>query len=119
MTNALPWFSLYLSRRTEVSIGTLLDCSRSGLMIQGAKGLRSERMAPSICELVRRARELRAEGATTRNEVSPPGDSAANGVAEKGILTIGGLVRTSKAASPRLKRKFGTPLAGFGESVAE
>ena len=55
-------------------------------------------MGPSICALVRRARELRAEGATTADEVSPPGDAAANGVAERANLTFGGLVRTTKAA---------------------
>ena len=36
---------------------------------------------PSICDLVRRTRELRAGGATTVDEVSPPGGSAANGMA--------------------------------------
>ena len=112
---------------------------------------------PSICELIRRVRELRAEGTTTVDEVSPPGDSAGNGIAERAILTVGGLVRTTKAvveekvlegrnAGPRLiawmvhhaaqvicacmvgadgltpfrrlkGRKFGTPLAGFGERV--
>ena len=112
---------------------------------------------PSICELIRRVRELRAEGTTNVDEISPPGDSASNGIAERAILTVGGLVRTSKAvveenalegrnAGPRLpawmvhhaaqvicacmvgvdgltpfrrlkERKFGTPLAGFGERV--
>ena len=52
---------------------------------------------PSICELIRRVRELRAEGTTTVEEVSPPGDSAGNGIAESAILTVGGLVRTTKA----------------------
>ena len=52
---------------------------------------------PCICELIRRVRELRAEGTTTVDEVSPPGDSAGNGVAERAILTVGGLVRTTKA----------------------
>ena len=91
------------------------------------------------------------------NEVSPPGDSAGNGIAERAILTVGGVVRTMKVVveenvlegrdifpclvawlvhhaaqvicacvvganglTPfrRLKgRKFGTPLAGFGERV--
>ena len=79
--------------------------------------------------------------ATTVDEVSPPGDSAANGVAARAISTIGGLVRTTKAVvlesslagrhaaqvlnacsvgtdglTPLLhskERKFGTPLAGF------
>ena len=111
---------------------------------------------PSICELIRRVRELRAEGTTTM-DVSPPGDSAGNGTAERAILTVGDLVRTTKAvveekalegrnAGPRRTawmvysaaqvicacmvgadglapfrrlqgRKFGTPLAGFGERV--
>ena len=53
--------------------------------------------APSICELIRRVRELRAEGTTTVDEISPPGDSASNGIAERAILTVGGLVRTTKA----------------------
>ena len=52
---------------------------------------------PSICELIRRVRELRAEGTTTVDEISPPGDSAGNGIAERAILTVGGLVRTTKA----------------------
>ena len=53
---------------------------------------------PSICELVRRVRELRAEGTTSVDEISPLGDSAAKGIAERAILTVGGLVRTTKAA---------------------
>ena len=52
---------------------------------------------PSICELIRRVRELRAEGTTTSDDVRSPGDSAGNGIAERGILTVGGLVRTTKA----------------------
>ena len=31
------------------------------------------------------------------DEISPPGDSAGNGIAERAILTIGSLVRTTKA----------------------
>ena len=50
----------------------------------------------SICELIRRVRELRAEGTTTVDEISPPGDSAGNGIAERAILTVGGLERTTK-----------------------
>ena len=42
---------------------------------------------PSVCELIRRVRELRAEGTTTLDEVSPPGYSAANVTAERAILT--------------------------------
>ena len=49
---------------------------------------------PSICELIRRVRELPAEGTTTVDEIS---DSAGNGIAERAILTVGGLVRTTKA----------------------
>ena len=102
---------------------------------------------PSICELVRRARELRAQGATTADEVSPPGDSAAYRVAERTTLATGGFVKdvvesplAGRAAGPRLRpgpqtraqsvhvgshrekgRKFDTPLAGCGlrASVAE
>ena len=51
---------------------------------------------PSVCELIRRVRELRAEGTTTVDKVSPPSDFAGNGIAEKAILTVGGLVRTTK-----------------------
>ena len=47
-------------------------CPRDGLMDQVAEASRSERMGPSVCELVRRARELRAEGGTNVDEVSPP-----------------------------------------------
>ena len=39
----------------------------------------------------------RAEGTTTVDEISPPGDSAGNGIAERAILIVGGLVRTAKA----------------------
>ena len=46
---------------------------------------------PSICELVRRSRELRAEGATTVDEISPPEDSAANGVAERATCLLAAL----------------------------
>ena len=34
---------------------------------------------------------------TTVDEISPPGDSERNGIAERAILTVGGLVRTTKA----------------------
>ena len=37
-------------------------------------------VSPIIYKLVRGAREFRVEGATTKVEVSPPADSAANGV---------------------------------------
>ena len=52
---------------------------------------------PSICEFIRRVRELRAKGTTTVDEFSPPGDSAGNGIVERALLTVGGLVRTTKA----------------------
>ena len=51
---------------------------------------------PSICEFIRRVRELRAEGTTTVDEISPPDDSAGNGIAERAILTVGRLLRTTK-----------------------
>ena len=44
---------------------------------------------PSICELIRRVRELRAEAMTTVDEVSPPGDSAER---------PGGLVRDDESS---------------------
>ena len=53
----------------------------------------------SICELIRRIREFRAEGTTTVDEISPPGDSPGNGTVERAILTVGGLVRTTKAVA--------------------
>ena len=40
---------------------------------------------------------LRAEGTTTVDEISSPGDSASNGIAERAMLTVGSLVRTTKA----------------------
>ena len=52
---------------------------------------------PSTCELIRRVRVRRAEGTTTVDEISPPGDSAGNGIAERDILTVGRLVRTAEA----------------------
>ena len=52
---------------------------------------------PNICALIRRVRELRAEGTTTADEISPPGDPAGNGIAERTTLTVGGLVRKTKA----------------------
>ena len=52
---------------------------------------------PSICELIGRVRELRAEETTTVDEASPPGDSAGNGIAERAILTVGVFVRTTQA----------------------
>ena len=45
---------------------------------------------PSICELIRRVRELRAEGTTTVDEISPPGDSAGNWIAERAIFDCRG-----------------------------
>ena len=51
---------------------------------------------PSICELIRRVRELRVEGTTTVDEVSSPGDVAGNGIAERAMLTVE-VSRTTKA----------------------
>ena len=51
---------------------------------------------PSICELVRRVRDFRAEGTTTADEISPLYDSTANGVAEIAIFTVG-----ERALGPR------------------
>ena len=52
---------------------------------------------PRICELIRRVRELRAKETTTMDEISPSGAFAGNGIAERAMLTVGGLVRTTKA----------------------
>ena len=73
-------------------------CLRNGLMGWDArKSLSEQTEGQALCELIRRVRELRAEGTTTVDEISPPGDSAGNGIAERAILTVGGLVRTTKA----------------------
>ena len=37
------------------------------------------------------------ESFVRRRRISPPDDSAGNGIAERAILTVGGLVRTTKA----------------------
>ena len=79
------------------------DPDAAGLLAKWIDGLGCQEVTvrtdgePSICELILRVRELRAEGTTTVDEVSPPGDSAGNGIAERAILTVGGLVRTTKA----------------------
>ena len=54
---------------------------------------------PSICELIRHVRELRVEETTTVDKISPLRDSAGNGIAVTAILTVGGLVRTTKAVA--------------------
>ena len=46
---------------------------------------------------IHRVRELRAEGTTTVDEINLPGDSTGNGIIERAILTVGGLVRSTKA----------------------
>ena len=72
-------------------------CLRNGLAGWDARRSVITDGEPCICELIRRVRELRAEGTTTVDEISPPGDSAGNGIAERAILAVGGLVRTTKA----------------------
>ena len=161
--------SVALDRRTGMTFAAVVSMKGGGdphaarLLAEWIDGLGYQEVTvrtdgeKSICELIRRARELRAEGTSTVDEVSPPGDSAGNGIAERAIWTVGGLVRTTKAvveenvlegrdAGPRLTawmvhhaaqvncacivgadgltpfrqlkgRKFGTPLAGFGERV--
>jgi len=52
---------------------------------------------PSIREVARRAQELRTDGSTTVLEITSPGDSAGNGIAERRVGVIGGIVRTLKA----------------------
>ena len=64
------------------------DPHTARLLAKWIDGLESQEVTvttdgePSICELIRLFRELRAEGTTTVDVVSPPGDSAANGIAE-------------------------------------
>ena len=53
---------------------------------------------PNIHELVRRVRQLRSEGTTTVDGISPPSDSAANGITEGVTQTVRGFVRTRRAA---------------------
>ena len=71
-------------------------CLRNGSLDLVPGSHHQSRWEPSICELICRVRELRAEGTTT-DEISPPGDTAGNGIAERAILTVGGLLRTTKA----------------------
>ena len=116
---------------TEYPLETTAE-SISGVGFKGANGshIKHQDGEPSICELVRRVRELRAEGATTIDEISQAGDFAANGVAERAILTAWMVHHAAQVICAcsvgtdgltpcrRLKgRKFGTPLAGFGERV--
>ena len=56
------------------------------------------RRRASTCELIRRVRVRRAEGTTTVDEISPPGDSAGNGIAERDILTVGGARENGKSS---------------------
>ena len=63
-----------------------------------------------VKELVKCVREMRATGTTTVLETSPPGDSAANGTAERANGIIGGLVRTLKAEVEQ--RALGGRVAG-------
>ena len=82
-------------RRTGMTFAAAVSMKGGG--DPHAARLLAKWIEPSICELILRVRELRAEGTTTVDEVSPPGDPAGNGIAERAILTVGGLVRTMKA----------------------
>ena len=59
------------------------DPHAARLLAWSAKKSPSKQTESQVCELIRRVRELRAEGTTTVDEVSPPGDSAGNGIAER------------------------------------
>ena len=102
--------SVAKDRRTGVTFAAAVSMKGGGdphaarLLAEWIDGLGCQEVTvrtggePSICELICRVRELlRAEGTTTVDEISPPGDSAGNGIAERAILTVGGLVRTTKA----------------------
>ena len=52
---------------------------------------------PAIKQVAAAVRDGRREGAITTLENSPPGDHASNGVAERAVGQIGGLVRTLRA----------------------
>ena len=120
------------------------DLHAARLLAKGIDGVGCQEVTdrtdgePSICELVRRVRQLRAERKTTVDEISHPGDTVANGIAERAISTVGGLVRTTKGfveenvqegrdVGPRLTAwsvhhaaqliGAGTPLTWFGERV--
>ena len=82
----------------EVVTRTLHVCLRNGSMDWGAKKSPSEQMeSPASVSSSVVFRQLRAEGTTTVDEISLPCDSAGNRIAERAILTVGGLVRTTKA----------------------
>ena len=51
---------------------------------------------PRNCELILRAQEHRAEGTTTVDEVSLPGDSGVNVIAERAIWTVGRHMASTK-----------------------
>ena len=109
-TQSTP-LSVAKDRRTGMTFAAAVSMKGGGdphsarLLVKWIDGLGCQEVTvttdgePSLCELIRRVRELRAEGTTTVDEISPPGDSAGNGIAERAILTVGGLVRTTKAVS--------------------
>ena len=52
---------------------------------------------PSIMQVAEAVRDARRVGSVTTLETSAPGDHAGNGVAERAVETVGGLVRTLRA----------------------
>ena len=62
---------------------------------------------PAIKALMRAIRRCREEGSQTVIEESPPGDSKANGAAERAVGETKGMIRTLRSA---LDRKLGSPL---------
>ena len=75
---------------------TLHGCLRNGLMGRGARKSLSEQMESpaSVSSFAVFVSPVRKEPV---DEVSFPGDSAGNGIAERAMSTVGGLVRTTKA----------------------
>ena len=55
------------------------------------KSLSEQTESPASVNLSCLVRELRAEGTTTVDEISSPGDSASNGIAERAMVIVGAL----------------------------
>ena len=77
---------------------TLHVCLRNGSMAWGArKSLSGQMENPASASSSVVFESSMRKRTTTVDEISPPGDSSGKGIAERAILTVGGLVRTTKA----------------------